>query len=1043
MRKRLLRMWAGIGRGRMPADDIDQTDIDTPVRRGPIRWLILCGVVLIAAIAIGTAVMAVNFRERALSSSEREMENAVLLLSRHFDQWLQDFEVIQKDLVEQTRRAGIASPADFKRQMSGQDSHLMLKAKVSGGSDIAGVNLFDSEGALINSSETWPAPAVSIADRAYFKAFKSGTASTPVLIELVQSRLSGGPAIVVARKVTGSNGEFLGLVARGVAPANLESFCATVALGNDAAIAMHHRDGTLLARYPHVEPMMGMSFKLAPLFQHFLSQAKQQPMHFNSPVDGQQRVGALRELSHFPIVIVATTAVAAALADWSEQTRVLIIAAGLSAVVVAVTLFLIIRRLSRQHQASRRRLAQEKQRLRTAINNMTQGLLLFDSSDRIVICNQRYIEMYGLSPDVVKPGCSLRDVIRHRKQSGSFSGDVDEYCSIISREIEQGKVTRFVIKTPAGRSIQITSKPTAGGGWVSTHEDVTEQTEAERILQESEKRFSGLFEHSPDGLMLCNNRGEIELANTEATKIFGYTSDELVGHSVELLIPKDAREKHIGHRDLYSQAPTRRLMDGAKVDIKALRKDGSTFSADISISPINGADDGIFCITVRDITERRRSEERITYLAHYDALTDLPNRVLFREQIEEQLKRVNRGEQFALLYIDIDEFKGINDSLGHHVGDELLKAVASRLRVCVRETDFVARLGGDEFAIVQTGLEHPTDVTELVTRIYQTIREPYECFGHRISTDASIGIALAPDDSTDLDQLLKNADIAMYSAKADGRRTYRFFEPTMDASVKARRALEQDLRQAIADGGFDLHYQPLVDLGSNEVAGCEALLRWHHPERGMISPAEFIPVAEDTGLIIELGDWVLRTACAEAASWPDHVRLAVNVSPVQLKCPSLALKITSALAASGLRANRLELEITEAVLIRDDEAALAILHQLRAIGVRIALDDFGTGYSSLSYLKRFPFDKIKIDRCFVSDIAEIDGSSAIVEAVVNIAAARNMTTTAEGVETQQQKELLRALGCTQMQGYLFSAAKPGPEVRRLFGTRCESVAAVA
>jgi EAL domain-containing protein (putative c-di-GMP-specific phosphodiesterase class I) len=289
---------------------------------------------------------------------------------------------------------------------------------------------------------------------------------------------------------------------------------------------------------------------------------------------------------------------------------------------------------------------------------------------------------------------------------------------------------------------------------------------------------------------------------------------------------------------------------------------------------------------------------------------------------------------------------------------------------------------------------------------------------------------LAPRDGTDLDQLIKNADLAMYGAKADGRRTHRFFEPAMDARAKAQLTMQQDLRQALVDGGFEIHYQPVVDLGNDVVTGCEALLRWRHPERGMISPAEFIPVAEDTGLIVELGEWVLRTACAEAASWPDHVRLAVNVSPVQLKCPTLGLKITSALAASGLPASQLELEITEAVLIRDDEAALAILHQLRAIGVRIALDDFGTGYSSLSYLKRFPFDKIKIDRSFISDITEIDGSSAIVQAVVNIAASRNMTTTAEGVETQQQKERLRALGCTEMQGYLFSAAKPGLEVRQ-------------
>jgi EAL domain-containing protein (putative c-di-GMP-specific phosphodiesterase class I) len=283
----------------------------------------------------------------------------------------------------------------------------------------------------------------------------------------------------------------------------------------------------------------------------------------------------------------------------------------------------------------------------------------------------------------------------------------------------------------------------------------------------------------------------------------------------------------------------------------------------------------------------------------------------------------------------------------------------------------------------------------------------------------------------------------MYGAKADGRRTYRFFEPAMDASAKARLALEQDLRHALTTGGFEIHYQPLVELKSDRVTGCEALVRWRHPERGMVSPATFIPVAEDIGLIVELGEWVLRTACAEAANWPEHVRLAVNVSPIQLREPTLALKIASALGASRLPADRLEIEITEAVLIGDDVGALAILHELKALGVRIALDDFGTGYSSLSYLKRFPFDKIKIDRAFVTDIAEAHGSSVIIQAVVNIAASLDMTTVAEGVETTQQKELLRALGCTQMQGFLFSAAKPSAEIRKLLVPSTGKVSAVA
>ncbi len=365
------------------------------------------------------------------------------------------------------------------------------------------------------------------------------------------------------------------------------------------------------------------------------------------------------------------------------------------------------------------------------------------------------------------------------------------------------------------------------------------------------------------------------------------------------------------------------------------------------------------------------------------------------------------------------------------IGDELLKAVAISLRGCVRETDFVARLGGDEFAIVQTAVKGADEVTEFVHRIYEAIRAPYECLGHQVTTDASIGIALAPQDGSDLDQILKNADLAMYAAKAAGRRTHRFFESDMDAKVRARRILELDLRQAIVDGGFEVYYQPCLDLQDDRITGCEALLRWRHPERGMISPAEFIPIAEEAGLINQLGEWVLTTACIEAATWPEDVRLAVNVSPVQFKSGTLALKVIASLAASGLAASRLELEITEAVLIRDDDAALAVLHQLRAIGVHIALDDFGTGYSSLSYLQRFPFDKIKIDRCFITDIDAPEGSASIVEAVVNIAAARRMTTTAEGVETEKQREILRALGCSEMQGYLFSPPKPAADVRQL------------
>ncbi|MGB9115151.1 bifunctional diguanylate cyclase/phosphodiesterase [Bradyrhizobium sp.] len=1002
--------------------------------RGPVLWLILGGGFLIAAIIIGTVVTVGEFRERAISNSERELENTVLLLTRHFDQQFEDYNIIANDLISKMQFSGIASPETFKNQMSTLDAHLTLKSKASILSYIGDVNIFDSDGHLINSSGDWPLPVANIADRAYFKAFKSDPESKVALAEPVRSFFTGRWTTVIAHRLNGPNGIFLGVVARRIDPVHFENFFASVALSEGATISMVHRDGTMLARHPHADSMIGKNFKTAPLFNKVLTEGRHQTLRLRSPIDGLDRLGSAAELSHVPIVIVATTTVAAVLADWHAQTRILIVAATLSTLAIAALLFLIVRRMTRQHRESQQRLEQEKLRLDTALNNMTQGLVLYDASARIVICNQRYLDMFGLSTAVVKPGCHFYDLINHRKETGSFNGDVNEFCSNVMRNVAQGNITHSVIQSADGRSVQIVNKPLVQGGWVATIEDITERRNLEQERDRNYAFLRQIIDHIPSQITVKDARDRrYVLVNRVAEIHVGLSNDAIVGKTALDVFPRALAE--IIARD---DDESLRSVDGLSLDEHSWESKvaGSRFITSKRIGIRDEAGEPRYIINVvEDVTERRRADEKIAHLAHYDALTDLPNRVLFRAQVERELRRTSRGEQFALLYIDIDEFKGINDSLGHHVGDELLKVVAARLRSCIRETDLVARLGGDEFAVIQTSVGDVADVVEFVTRIHETIRQPCQCLGHQLSTDASIGIALAPRDGTDLEQLIKNADLAMYGAKADGRRTHRFFEPAMDASAKARLKMQQDLRQALVDGGFEIHYQPVVDLRADEVVGCEALLRWRHPERGMISPAEFIPVAEDTGLIVELGEWVLRTACAEAARWPDHVRLAVNVSPVQLKCQTLALKIAGALAASGLRASRLEIEITEAVLIRDDEAALAILHQLRAIGVRIALDDFGTGYSSLSYLKRFPFDKIKIDRCFVSDIAEIDGSSAIVQAVVNIAAARNMTTTAEGVETLEQKERLRTLGCTEMQGYLFSAAKPGPEVRQLFDPR--------
>jgi len=431
-----------------------------------------------------------------------------------------------------------------------------------------------------------------------------------------------------------------------------------------------------------------------------------------------------------------------------------------------------------------------------------------------------------------------------------------------------------------------------------------------------------------------------------------------------------------------------------------------------------------------DITDRRRAEAQIAHMARHDVLTDLPNRVLLREHLEQAIVRMRRGEGFAVLCLDLDRFKNVNDTLGHSIGDSLLKAVGERLRRCVSEADTVARLGGDEFAIVQVGIERPEESSMIAAQILDYVSEPYDIEGNHVVVGTSIGIALAPSDGTDPDQLLKNADMALYLAKADGRGTHRFFEPEMDARLQARRALELDLRRAITHGEFELRYQAVVNLETRAVTGFEALLRWAHPQRGMIAPDEFISLAEETGLIGPIGEWVLRTACAEAANWPDEVKLAVNLSPSQFKKKrNLVQVVISALASSGLPARRLELEITESVLLQDDDMTLSMLHQLRGLGLRISMDDFGTGYSSLSYLRRFPFDKIKIDQSFIREISNRHDSVAIVRAVASLANSLNIVAVAEGVETEDQLEKALAEGCEEGQGFFFGPPIPASELK--------------
>jgi len=540
------------------------------VRLGAIQWLILCGAALVIAIATGTGYLALEFRERALEASERELTNSALLLSRHFDQQLGDLQHVHDDVVAHMQAGSVNTAAGFEKQMSTLAAHEMLRTKLAALPHVGGLNLFNVKGQLINSSEMWPVADVSCADRRYFREFTSGRPTPDVIVEPAISKVTKIWTTIFARKITGRNGELIGFATRGVEPAHFLNFVASLALNSDTTISMIHRDGTLIARYPHQDNLIGRNVSKSASFQQALAVDGNASGRFKHSAQSEERVGSIRALTNFPILIVASTKVSSALADWRAQARLQFSAALLAVIVVIATICLIVRQLKRQHAAAQRLLSEKSQHLDSAINNMTQGLLLFDASGRLVICNQRYIDMFGISPEVAVPGCHLRDLIRHRQELGSFVGDVDTYCARFL-DPKDDLINDTVISTPDGRMIRLIYKRSPDGGWATTMEDVT---------------------------------------------------------------------------------------------------------------------------------ERRRVAARIEHLAHYDALTNLPNRTLFQRHAEGLLLQT-ADVQFAILYIDIDEFKRINDSLGHLIGDEFLRGVSGRLLEAVGPSDFVARLGGDEFAILQ------------------------------------------------------------------------------------------------------------------------------------------------------------------------------------------------------------------------------------------------------------------------------------------------------------------------------------------------------
>jgi diguanylate cyclase (GGDEF)-like protein/PAS domain S-box-containing protein len=654
--------------------------------------------------------------------------------------------------------------------------------------------------------------------------------------------------------------------------------------------------------------------------------------------------------------------------------------------------------------------------LREAIDILPQGIVFLDPEGRYTLWNRKYSEIYKRSSDLFEYGARLEDTIRIGVARGDYpesEGREEEWIAErLNRMYQPGERHEQVLAD--GRVVLIEERLTSDGGIVGLRVDITE-------LKQREASFRLLFDGNPVPMIVCALDGERILSvNDAAIAHYGYARAEFEKLTIKSLQAFDAELPWAAGRSSDEQAAR---------TWKHVRADGTLIDLAIYSRQLMHGDQPAMLLALMDITERKRAEARLAFMAQHDGLTGLPNRNLLRQKMDEMLLHTRRSlDKVAVLMLGLDNFKAVNDTLGHGIGDKLLRGVAKRLRSTLRDEDALARLNSDEFTIVQNGVVRPEDAVLLAKRILDSIGEPYLLEGHSVVIGASIGIAMSPGDGEDSEKLLKSADMALSRAKGEFRGTFSFFEAEMDARAQSRRKIETDLRDAIQNEGLRPYYQPLIDLASGRITGFEALVRWPHPERGMISPGEFIPVAEETGLINALGGLMLHRACMDAAQWPDDVRVAVNLSPLQFRTGNLLPLVTDALKRSGLPARRLELEITETLLLEKSSQVLATLHALRSLGVRISMDDFGTGYSSLSYLRSFPFDKIKIDQSFVRDLGSNRDAQAIVRSIISLGMGLGVTITAEGVETESELSCLRAEGCHEGQGFLFSRARPNAEI---------------
>jgi len=1025
-----------------------------------LHWLIAGTGAIVAAVICANAAVLAQLHQSTLHEVQTNLLRQSLTLSELAERSLQSVDLVLTGVADKVRNTE-ETDGDL-RQLTSYEQHIFLRERMSGVPQLDSLVIVDTNGKRLNHTRGWPDPQIDLSQRDYFQAFRQNPNLTSFVGKPVFGRVSQAWVIILSRPIFTKKDRFIGVVFASMDVQYFQGLFRSTSLGDGYAATLLRDDGTLLARYPFAGTL-GQTVPASVLTT--MAGSRSGVSRSISPIDGQARIAAGYRLMNYPLIVVVTQSEEAAFAAWRATvlTMSLVAAMMISVIIIAALLFArswkqqdrlnaaraeVIgsekeRALAEAELHRQRDLAEQNQRFNAAVENMTHGLCMFDADKRLVVCNDLYAKMYRLPPELLKPGTPHVQIIGHRVRNGILKGDcgragVELQLQSLSLHSTDHKSSRIDEHTD-GKLIRVTRQPLPNGGWVATHDDITEQHRAEQELDETKRFLDSIIENIPISVVVKEaTTRKFVLVNRAFQTMVGMTRGELQGKSVfDIYNRKTAEFIHNIDDEVLGGANN---TGAAFREYEVETSQGTLIYATNRIVIRDSHGDAKYLIVViEDITERKKSEQRIAHMAHHDALTGLANRAAVTQRIEEAAARQRRwGDPFTVLLLDLDRFKHVNDTLGHSAGDTLLRQAATRLKALLRETDILARLGGDEFAVIQAGETNQREAAgALADRIIGIIAEPFSLDGNEVNIGTSIGIALAPEHGTNPDSLLKMADMALYSAKSGGRSGYRFFDPDMGAAANARHVLENELRRAIQQNELELHYQPIVDTKTLRICGAEALVRWRHPSKGIIPPDKFIPLAEDTGIVTQIGEWVLRTACSDAAKWPNNVKVAVNLSPVQFRKMNLSDVVMDALARSKLPADRLELEITETALIESAAECLPALRRFKDAGISIALDDFGTGYSSLSQLTMFPFDKIKIDKSFTQNLTKRSECAAIISAALTLAQSLDIATTAEGVETNEQYQLLKLAGVKSLQGFFFKRPCPVAEIdfKAIYGRR--------